>query len=209
VGSTMIGLQPYASRTGTRRNLDALRQAGWHLLISATGVWRSEGFPYALDNGAWTAHQQGTQFDGVRFLALLRRFGAGANWCVVPDIVGAGMRSLQFSLTWLPYVQRFTPLPLIAVQDGMEPNDVAPHLGKKVGIFVGGSTDWKVGTLLKWGKLAKSVGCYLHVGRVNTVKRINLCLAAGADSFDGTSVTRFAKTLPMLDHARRQQDFFA
>lgn len=45
----MIG---YASRTGTRRNLDALRAAGWRLMVSARGALRTEGFPYALDNGA-------------------------------------------------------------------------------------------------------------------------------------------------------------
>ena len=33
----------YASRTGTRRNLAALRGANWRLLVSATGVHRTEG----------------------------------------------------------------------------------------------------------------------------------------------------------------------
>lgn len=201
-------MTPYASRTGTRRNLAALRRAGWHLLISATGVWRTEGFPYALDNGAWTAFQQGTRFDGVRFMVLLRRFGADADWCVVPDIVAGGMRSLQFSMTWLPYVQRFTSLPLLAVQDGMSPADIAPHVGENVGIFVGGSTKWKLETLPQWGELAKARRCYLHVGRVNSARRIFACAAHGVDSFDGTSATRFAVTLPKLDNARRQRDLF-
>lgn len=42
---------PYTSRTGTRSTLRALRADGWHLLVSATGVHRTEGFPYAIDNG--------------------------------------------------------------------------------------------------------------------------------------------------------------
>jgi hypothetical protein len=44
----MIG---YTSRTGTRQNLDALRHAGWRLLVSARGPLRPEGFRYGLDNG--------------------------------------------------------------------------------------------------------------------------------------------------------------
>lgn len=60
----------YASRTGTRRNLDALRGAGWRLLVSATGVHRHEGFRYAIDNGAWTAYQAGTLWNESAFLRL-------------------------------------------------------------------------------------------------------------------------------------------
>ena len=68
----MIG---YASRTGTRRNLDALRAAGWRLLVSARGVLRSEGCGYALDNGAWTAHQRGEAFDEDAFVEAVDRLG--------------------------------------------------------------------------------------------------------------------------------------
>jgi hypothetical protein len=66
------GMIGYASRTGTRRNLAALRAAGWRLLLSPTGVLRTEGFRYALDNGAWTAHQQGTEFDELAAAGLGR-----------------------------------------------------------------------------------------------------------------------------------------
>lgn len=52
-----------------------------------------------------------------------------------------------------------------------------------------------------WGVLARRRNCYFHVGRVNSARRIATCSAAGASSFDGTSVTRFAKTLPRLDAA--------
>ncbi len=96
---------PYASRTGTRRNLAALRAAGWRLLVSATGVLRHEGFPFGLDNGAWTAHQRGTPFDEVLFERALAMLGAAADWGVVPDIVGGGLRSLEFSLNWLARVR--------------------------------------------------------------------------------------------------------
>ncbi len=61
----------YASRTGTRRNLAALRDAGWRLMVSARGVLRTEGFPYGLDNGAWTAFQRDEPFD-VDHAELLR-----------------------------------------------------------------------------------------------------------------------------------------
>jgi hypothetical protein len=77
----------------------------------------------------------------------------------------------------------------------------------RIGIFVGGSTAWKIESLILWGRFAAIFGCYLHVGRVNTARRIRLCALAGADSFDGSSASRFATTLPLLEAARRQASF--
>lgn len=194
----------YASRTGTRRNLIALRGAGWRLLVSATGVLRNEGFPYALDNGAWTAFSKGAPWDERLFTKALTMLGSEADWTVLPDVVAGGMPSLELSLRWMRRVLDETPRALLAVQDGMTPADVRPFLGERVGIFVGGSTDWKLRTMLDWSALGQSVGCWVHVGRVNTKGRIARCVAAGVTSFDGTSASRFAKTLPFLDEARRQ-----
>lgn len=194
----------YASRTGTRRNLAALRGAGWRLLVSAAGCLRNEGFPYALDNGAWSAYTQRKQFDDRAFRVALRKLGARADWAVIPDIVAGGLASLETSLRWMREVLDETKLALLAVQDGMDIDDVRPFLGARVGIFVGGSTDWKLATLGQWTKLGRDVGCWVHVGRVNTARRIHLCGTAGATSFDGTSASRFASTVPALENARRQ-----
>lgn len=199
----------YASRTGTRRNLDALRRAGWRLLLSPTGVLRHEGFAYCLDNGAWTYHQLGVLFDEARFAAALAAFGPGADFVITPDIVLGGRDSLALSLSWLPRVLAHTRLALIPVQDGMVAADVADLVGDRVGIFVGGSTQWKERSLPVWAGVRRATGCYLHVGRVNTARRIAICAAAGADSFDGTSASRYAVTIPELDRARRQGDLFA
>lgn len=194
----------YASRTGTRRNLAALREADWRLLVSAAGCLRNEGFPYALDNGAWSAFTQGKPFDERRFWLALRKLGRDADWTVLPDIVAGGLPSLDLSLKWMRRVLDESPRALIAVQNGMAAEDVMPFLGERVGIFVGGDTHWKLRTLPIWGAAAKRVGCWLHVGRVNSARRIFSCAIAGATSFDGTSASRYADSLPALDHARKQ-----
>jgi len=194
----------YASRTGTRRNLDKLRSAGWRLLVSAAGELRNEGFRYALDNGAWSAYSHGKPFDDRAFSVALKTMGARADWTVIPDVVAGGHASLDLSLRWMREVLNETPRALLAVQDGLDLGDVRPFLGERVGIFVGGSTIWKLCTLSAWSALARSVGCWCHVGRVNSARRIHACTAAGATSFDGTSVTRYAVSLPRLDVARRQ-----
>jgi len=196
----MIG---YASRTGTRRNLDALRAAGWRLLVTPACI-RTEGMRYALDNGAWSAYRRGVAWDPDPFLDAVRQLGSGADFVVLPDIVGAGAASIRRSRTWLPFLCGYTRLVLVPVQDGVDPADVVPLLGENVGLFIGGTTAWKLDTLGYWGGVAAKIGCYLHVGRVNTQRRIARCHAAGAQSFDGTSVTRYAATLAELEPARRQ-----
>tara|TARA_R110000824_G_scaffold43107_1_gene126499 strand:+ start:366 stop:983 length:618 start_codon:yes stop_codon:yes gene_type:complete len=198
----------YASRTGTRRNLKALRSAGWRLLVVAGAVLRTEGFQYALDNGAWSCHMRKVPFDQGAFEKALERLGDGADWIVLPDIVAGGLESLDFSLSWVDQVKPLAPI-LLPVQDGMGVDDVANLVGPDMGIFLGGTTDWKLSTMRVWGDLAARTGAYFHVARVNTARRIRLCQDAQASSFDGTSVTRFAKTLPLLDNERRQGHLFA
>jgi hypothetical protein len=206
-------MTPYASWTGSRKTLQELRAHNWRLLMSPETLKRTAGktapkwadgspAPYALDNGAWTAHQQNQPFDVAAFKWAYGRIGAGADWVVIPDFVGNAIETLRMLRIWYCKIQH--PRKLIAVQDGMEPADVLPYLKRGGGLFIGGSTDWKLQTLPKWGALAASLKCWLHVGRVNTVRRIRHCQQAGADSFDGTSATRFSKNIPRLTRSLNQ-----
>lgn len=202
----------YASQTNTRRNLAIMRSYGWRLMIAATGQWNTHHFPYALDNGAWHCFQHGKGWDPMLFQLLLLRLGDGADFVVVPDIVAGGLESLAFSAEWLTRLDGLACRKLIAVQDGMREDDVAPLLGDDVGIFVGGSTEWKESTIPAWGALRRATACYMHVGRVNTARRIRKCLAAGVDSIDGSSASRYAFTVPHLTRAaktRKVQTEFA
>lgn len=203
----------YASRTGTKRNLEELRRAGWRLLVSAKGAHRTEGMRFAIDNGAWSAFTQGEKFDEIAFGKVVELLGEQADWIVLPDIVAGGMASLEFSLRWMERLgSNFPSKLLIAVQDGMVPDDVREYLNAGTGLFLGGTTAFKLASCHAWGALARRRNCHFHVGRVNSAKRIALCAAAGANSIDGTSATRFAKTIPRLsaavDHTQCQRDMF-
>lgn len=221
----MIG---YASHTGTRRNIAALRDASWRVLLSPFGDWYDVGLRHACDNPAWPVsqkHERGQRptraplpCDLALFEALLEARGETADFIVVPDIVMGGVKSLDLSAEWLPRLRnRFAPPPygphlLIAVQDGFETGRLERParqlIGQADGIFVGGGDPWKEKALPVWAQIRRETGCYLHVGRVNTARRIALCAAARANSFDGKSASMFAKTLPMLDGARRQPALF-
>lgn len=196
------GIQLYASRTATRINIQAMSDNGWRMLAGPAnlGRYRNEEppLPYAMDNGAWTAFKQGTAFDGEAFARMVDRLQLAADWVVLPDIVAGGMESLELSLSWMPRLEGIACPVLLAVQDGMAPGDVRELLGPNVGIFIGGSTKWKVSTIPLWGALAKEVGCHIHCGRVNSARRIQLCRQHGIHSCDGTSATIYSVNAPRL-----------
>jgi len=199
-------VMPYASNTTGARNLGALRDNKWGILMVA-GVHQKRppwADIWAVDNGAWSAHLHGTPWDHAAFDACLDAHGAGAQFIVAPDIVAGGLESLRRTERWLPRLDGIGRRRLIAMQDGIGPDDVRALLSDEVGIFLGGSTDWKLATMRAWGSLARQVGCYFHVARVNTVRRIRLCQDVGADSFDGTSASRWSKNVPRLTAAVHQ-----
>ena len=211
-------IQPYCSRQSKASTLAKLEAAGWGELVSPVQTYRKPPpLRYVIDNGAWSQFlrrqewleggRQGPpplEFDRGGFVRMVEEWGAGADWIAVPDVVAGGLRSLAVSLDWLPWVRSFG-LSLIPVQDGIDPHHVEHLMGPDVGIFLGGSTEWKIDTMEAWGQLAARTGCHYHVARVNTGDRIRRAQVCGADSFDGTSVTLFSKTLVPLDGCRRQQ----
>jgi hypothetical protein len=194
----------YASNTGTKRNLAALRDAGFRILVTPEKPKPPFGFKYAVDNGAWKAHQQQMPFDSAAFARLVDQCGSAADFVVVPDIVAGGRKSLDFSVSWIPQLSGLRLL--LPVQDGMHFWEVGDVLREfpTLGIFLGGSTEWKLKTMYAWGMMAHGAGRYYHVGRVNTARRIRLAAESGADSVDGTSASKYSCTVPLLDAARSQ-----
>ena len=199
----------------TGRSTERMYAAGWGVFLTPEAYAKNRPqfisclsweppMPYAIDNGAWSAYLREEPWDERPWKALLVDFGGNADFVVVPDIVAGGLESLGRSKSYLPLVHEHSELALIPVQDGMQESDLRPLIGPRVGIFVGGTTEFKEKTLAQWSALCREVGAWCHVGRVNSVRRTFLCSNAQVDSIDGTSVVRFSKTLGKLDAARRQ-----
>lgn len=143
----------YASRTGTKRNLAVLRAHGWGLLVSRAGVWRTEGFDRICgDNGAWADFQAGRSFNEDAYDRFLDWIAGQTipDWLVLPDIVAGGLESLALSMRYLNRCRSIAPLVLIAVQNGMTTDDLAPSSVHKSVSFLGGlptgkSSGWPSG----------------------------------------------------------------
>ncbi len=145
--------------------------------------------PWALDNGAYVAWINGTPFPEKRYLARLERAQRAAHidpyFAVCPDIVAQGQASLDFSLEWRTGRLRHIDWPwYLAVQDGMEPDDVRPHLHLFAGLFLGGTSRFKDSTGYRWRLLADANRLRLHYGRASSVMRLISAYKIGADSLD-------------------------
>lgn len=103
-------MTPYASNTGSARNLAALRKHGWRLLLTPANPLPRAGFKYGIDNGAWTAFQRREPFDAEPFVRLVEACGSQADFVVIPDIVAGGDSSLEFSMKWFPRLRHLRTL---------------------------------------------------------------------------------------------------
>jgi hypothetical protein len=131
--------------------------------------------PYACDNGAFNG------FEEKPFCEMLiktTRVNRKPMWICVPDKLEDAEETLRLWFLYKKRVSEYGPLAFV-VQDGMEPSDV-PHGASCV--FVGGSTAWKWNNANKF----KGVCEFLHIGRVNSLDKLEFCNDIGADSVDGT-----------------------
>ena len=147
-----------------------------------------------VDCGAWTHHQNGVPFDGDLYLRCLDKMAACADFIVLPDVPMDGERSSELSLSWIDRVRAYGRPMLFPVQNGM----TSAPIGPDIGVFVGGDDRWKEITMPYWARYAHERGAWCHVGRVNSQRRIEMCLMAGVDSIDGSSGSRFAVNVPKL-----------
>jgi hypothetical protein len=143
---------------------------------------------WALDNGCFTGAYPGDD----AYLALLDRLAAHKDRCLfvaLPDVVGDARATLARSHRVWHQIRNVRDWPVaLVLQDGMEHmTDLIPWGGMEW-VFVGGSTDWKLGpAAASLCSIARSHGVRVHVGRVNSQQRFTYARdVLGADSADGT-----------------------
>ena len=174
-----------ANNTGVRVGYLAGKFPGkiGHLYSPGAQVGPLEFIPYALDNGAFGHDDDWDEDAWFHLLDWARISGQEPRWCLVPDVVGDKQRTLDRWDHFSPIAARYGWPLAFAVQDGMVPKDVP---AKAEVIFVGGSTEWK------WRNMALFCGYFprVHIGRVNTYRRLWDCHNAGVESCDGTGWMR-------------------
>jgi hypothetical protein len=122
-----------------------------------------------------------------RWLAYLdaRQDTPGCLFAVVPDVVGDAERTRARWDQWAPIVRNRGFRPAYVLQDG-ETGDTVPWRELSA-VFIGGTTKYKLGPIAHQLTLeAKERGVHVHMGRVNSLRRLRVAAAWGCDTVDGT-----------------------
>ena len=163
-----------------------------------------EGWSWAADNDAFLAWDEDKYRKMLTEIPLI----PGCIFVTAPDIVGDAEATLDRFWQWLPELKGL-PVAFVA-QDGIENTNVP--WDEFSCLFVGGSTEFKMGNVAEhYAHEAKDRGKWLHMGRVNTARRIRYAQSLGCDSIDGTKFSMFRHTYldASLEHMRggRQMGF--
>jgi len=159
--------------------------------------WRTPFCPYACDNGVFAAWTKGKVWDEAMHCAYLGMLDKVSTqdrqpeWVLLPDAVADWSRTVELASLYLPLLRGRGLNVAIALQDGCDFAQVLDFSPDWV--FVAGSTAWKESNIHAATEFFHPLGIRVHVGRVNTRRRLRLCQSAGVDSADGTTLNKFAR----------------
>lgn len=165
------------------------------------------GLAWAADNGCFS---RGESFDLGRYLRWLSRPCGEIERClfaVAPDVVGDAGATWARSEPVLPLLRELGYRAALVAQDGFDASAVDWSLVDA--LFIGGTTAWKRAEAGGYAAIreGKRRGLWVHVGRVNGGPFLRNVAGAGADSADGTQLTRanmWPRTRGWLDRLTTQ-----
>lgn len=141
---------------------------------------------WAADNGAYSG------FDADRFRRFLRKISLQPRclFVVCPDVVADARGTLALFGQWCLDVRGSGQPVAFVGQDGAEDLDLP--WGDFDAWFIGGSTRWKLSCMAAdIAEEARRRGKHVHMGRVNSLRRMRVALDMGCHSIDGSSASMY------------------
>ncbi len=158
---------------------------------------------WAADNGCFT----NPVIDVSKYLEWLKNLSDFSETClfaVAPDVVANAKKTWERSRDVLPEIRALGFAAAFVAQDGIE--DQTIHWEAFDTLLIGGSTEWKLSTNVLWlCREARKQGKWVHMGRVNSFRRLLLARFNGCNSTDGTQLA-FAPD-KRLDQLEKWLDF--
>ena len=164
--------------------------------------------PWAADNDCFAA---GDIFEFGAFLAWLMRrcqYRGSRLFAVAPDVLGDAEATWERSAPALSQIKSLGFKTALVAQDGIERQPV--NWDAFDVLFIGGSTKWKLSHHAREAvATAKARGKWVHMGRVNSERRLRTAAMWGCDSADGTYLRpapdiNFPKMINWLDSLHRE-----
>jgi hypothetical protein len=147
-------------------------------------LFAQSGRLWICDNGAFKGN-----FDESVFFSFLEAMYEYRNKCVfavAPDVVGDAKSTLSLYESFNGRIRQAGYKVAFVAQDGQENLPLPREFDA---LFIGGSTRWKLSSAAdECISRAKQLGKWVHVGRVNSRKRVVHFALVGVDSVDGTHI---------------------
>jgi len=176
----------YATASGPKVRDAMTRGLLGQICTPAAGNVVLPGVGWAADNGVFG----GTYPGDSAYLDWLGDRAAAADRCafaVAPDVVCNAPATLERSAPLLPLIRAAGYPAALAAQNGLERLPV-PWDEFDV-LFLGGDTDWKLSPhARRLTADARAHGKRVHMGRVNSRRRLQAAAHMGCHSADGTKL---------------------
>ncbi len=168
-------------------------------MIYLSGVYR-ENLPFLatpwrgvplLPEQIWAADtglfgKSGLRYTNDRYLRWLEPLPSQTClFAAAPDVVGDAVETLKLAAKMYQAVRGLGFRVALVGQNGLE--NLAVPWDDFDAFFIGGSTEWKLGPqAAALVEEAKRRGKWVHMGRVNSLRRMQYAESIGCDSADGT-----------------------
>jgi hypothetical protein len=141
--------------------------------------------PWAADSGCFSRKTYVGDAMYLKWLERRTEFKDRCLFATVPDVVGDHDATLAMFPAMADRIRDLGYPVAFVAQDGATSADVP--WDDLDALFIGGSTQWKLSEAA-YGLVGegKRRGKWVHVGRVNSPRRLRAFAHAGADSADGT-----------------------
>jgi hypothetical protein len=169
----------------------------------ASGNRVEAGVDWIADNACFTGRYPGDDAY-VGWLAARAVHRGRCALATAPDVVADAAATWVRSRPVLARIRALGYPAALVAQDGLEHLDI--DWTAFDALFLGGSTLWKLGpAAADLAAQARSLGLRVHVGRVNSLRRLRYAAAIGADSVDGTHLAygprrKLPELLAWLEH---------
>lgn len=164
----------------------ASNRIGW-MMVPPRNWARITDFPtevWGVDNNCF---KYGEQWSWDTFSGWLTKspHNAGCKFVTAPDVMADARATLLRSSTFFSMIRDLGFPAALVAQDGCT-SSLVPWDDIDC-LFIGGTTEWKLSQYsFELCHEAKQRGKWVHVGRVNSLKRVLWAKQALADSVDGT-----------------------
>lgn len=144
-----------------------------------------EGRIWAVDTGCFASPQDYADEVYLRFLSNRSYARDRCLFATAPDVVQDAKATMEVAMPMLPRIRDAGYRASLVAQDGIESMSIP--WSQIDYLFIGGSTEWKYSDGLRWlvGESRKR-GIPVHMGRVNSYKRLAYSAAIGCSTADGT-----------------------